>query len=105
MIEWSKVKAFIAKWWKALVWALALVVAIIVGRRIVAAAKRVLVGKVSRPGRFDVIDERTVAIRTEEGWVAVPVPKGYKSSDVVAVQMTPAMTATVEVKHAHKNRR
>jgi Na+-translocating ferredoxin:NAD+ oxidoreductase RnfD subunit len=113
-LAWVEGKAIpaVEKWWRPVAIVVGIILAVILGKRIIGGAIDAIFGKVTNGTPFTIItgDPAHVAIQTAKGTqvIALPVDSSGKqvtSDQVTALAYAPGYLAKVEVQGGNTNRR
>jgi hypothetical protein len=111
--EWVTTKAvpFVEKWWKPIAIVIGVILAIILGKRIIGKVVDAIFGTVHNGMPFAQVpgDPTHVMVQTPAGTQVIKLPvdaKGHQvtADQVTAISYTPGYLAKVEVKNAVTNR-
>ena len=114
LFAWIETKAipFVAKWWKPIALVVGIILAIVIGKRIVGKVIDAVFGKVTNGTPFGIIpgDPAHVTVATAGGPQVIKLPvdsngRQVTSDRVTAVAYAPGYLAHVEVKNDVVNRR
>lgn len=109
MKKWLETAAipFIERWWRPLAILIGVVLALLIGKRILGRVVDAIMGKVTNGSPFQKIDgdPTHVIVPTVGGPQVVRLPTGVTSDQVQSVGYAPGYLAKVEVKSGAVDRR
>jgi Na+-translocating ferredoxin:NAD+ oxidoreductase RnfD subunit len=98
---------FIERWWRPLAIVVGVILAVVIGKRIIGGVVDAIFGKVTNGMPFTPVagDPTRVTVNTQKGPVVVQLPQGVTSDKVTALGYAPGYVAKVEVASAATTRK
>jgi hypothetical protein len=109
VLVWIEQKAIpaVEKWWRPVAIVVVLILAVVLGKRVIGAVKDAIFGKVTNGMPFSPVpgDPQHVTVVTQKGPVVVRLPDGVTADKVTSLAYAPGYVAKVEVAGGATNRR